>query len=423
MCASAALDSSRMGPLLQQILDNPTDDQLRAVYADELQANGDPRGELIAIDLELARSRTSELVARRAALLAEHAQRWWPAIPIERLEIRRGFVERVVGTRAELVAATPMFETEPIERAELVSPTNYFQREAWQRRIRQLAIRSYFDGVALRSLTFSTLDHQLEALDLADADMSELPALGDHLSRCRSLSLAGNLRLRAHLIELHSWNHWPALELLDVRRCGIDALMVNPLVEGLDALRVLKLSGNPIGSDGASSLAARLAQLPALRELHVLGCDLGADAARTLTDTLPGVRIELDMPRRVPLDLVGHELVFVHDEGATWRIEVDGVARPIAVTHAMHGPYDPFEDSVPPHITPVESGFVAELEPLVRAVAEGATRLFLEQSNTVTIDFRSPHATAATTPVWTSSSAHITITPLAIEIELQQYPR
>lgn len=410
-----------MGPLLQQILDDPTDDQLRAVYADELQEKGDPRGELIAIDLELGRGRTSDLVVRRAALLAEHAARWWPAIPVERLEIRRGFVERVVGTRAELVAATPMFQTEPIERAELVSPTNYFPREAWQWRIRQLAIRSYFDGGALRSLTFSTLDHQLEALDLGDADMSGLPTLGDHFSRCRSLSLAGNRRLRDHLLELRSWNHLPALEVLDVRRCRIDAPIALALVEGLDKLRVLKLSGNRIGSAGALLLAQRLAELPALRELHVLGCGIEPEAARALTDALPGVRIELEMPRRVQLDLVGRELVFVHDDGASWRIEVDGVARPVEVTHAMHEPYDPFGDSDPPHITPVESGLTAELEPLVRAVAEGATRQFLEKRSTVAIDFRLQHATVATTPAWTSTSAKIAITPRAVEVTLEEH--
>ncbi len=46
------------------------DRETLAVYADHLQGLGDPRGELIALDLELATRSTPELVQRRVSLLA-----------------------------------------------------------------------------------------------------------------------------------------------------------------------------------------------------------------------------------------------------------------------------------------------------------------------------------------------------------------
>ncbi|MEJ7604616.1 MAG: TIGR02996 domain-containing protein, partial [Kofleriaceae bacterium] len=108
-------------PLLEEILANPADGALRLVYADALLSAGDPRGELIVVDHELARG-TGDRIAlggRRRSLLAAHAHAWWPEIPLERLEVRDGFVVRVAATQAELVAASRLFAREPISSVEL----------------------------------------------------------------------------------------------------------------------------------------------------------------------------------------------------------------------------------------------------------------------------------------------------------------
>lgn len=47
--------------MLRQILDRPEDLAARTVYADELQARGDPRGEMIALELAGARAQAAEL--------------------------------------------------------------------------------------------------------------------------------------------------------------------------------------------------------------------------------------------------------------------------------------------------------------------------------------------------------------------------
>ncbi len=59
-----------------------------AVYADHLQAIGDPRGELVAIDLRIDDSATAELLARRAELIAQ-----WFGDDVPPGIVRYGFVD------------------------------------------------------------------------------------------------------------------------------------------------------------------------------------------------------------------------------------------------------------------------------------------------------------------------------------------
>jgi uncharacterized protein (TIGR02996 family) len=79
------------------VVGQPDDDELRAVLADALQAAGDPRGELIA--LQLMPTDDAQAPARRdriQALLAEHAARWLGALaPIVRsAHFDRGLLDR-----------------------------------------------------------------------------------------------------------------------------------------------------------------------------------------------------------------------------------------------------------------------------------------------------------------------------------------
>jgi len=75
--------------LLAEIAANPDDDQLRQVYADGLQQKGDPRGELIALQL------ANREPARQEQLLAAHAAQWLgPIAPIAWVDgtvFERGF--------------------------------------------------------------------------------------------------------------------------------------------------------------------------------------------------------------------------------------------------------------------------------------------------------------------------------------------
>ncbi len=89
--------------LFAQVAAQPDDVEARAVLADALQLVGDPRGELIALQLAIADGTASAGAERRAhALLAAHADAWTGPLPgIDRASrtFERGFLTRV-STRA-----------------------------------------------------------------------------------------------------------------------------------------------------------------------------------------------------------------------------------------------------------------------------------------------------------------------------------
>ncbi|HET9990937.1 MAG TPA: TIGR02996 domain-containing protein [Kofleriaceae bacterium] len=104
--------SERETALLRQILERPDDLAARAVYGDELQLRGDPRGELIA--LELAGARVEAAAARRA-----HAATWWPELARLPFATRNGFVERIHAPATRLGELQPLFAREPVRELEL----------------------------------------------------------------------------------------------------------------------------------------------------------------------------------------------------------------------------------------------------------------------------------------------------------------
>ncbi len=88
------------------------DRETLAVYADHLQAQGDPRGELIALDLELVNRSTPELVARRTSLMTGWLGRLVPSNPHTPWigdSFRFGFVDDLV-LEAEEDAATRLVQ-------------------------------------------------------------------------------------------------------------------------------------------------------------------------------------------------------------------------------------------------------------------------------------------------------------------------
>lgn len=86
------------GPLLERIANDPNDVEAYAVLADALAADGDPRGELIAIQREALlsgwtprlRSAERDLIARHADALLGPLAPWVRHVPSRAGEIRRG---------------------------------------------------------------------------------------------------------------------------------------------------------------------------------------------------------------------------------------------------------------------------------------------------------------------------------------------
>jgi uncharacterized protein (TIGR02996 family) len=80
---------------LAAVLADPDDDQPRARQADELLADGDPRGELINVQLRASRldpdgDDQPPLIARADTILAENGTEWFPS----RVHVERGFASR-----------------------------------------------------------------------------------------------------------------------------------------------------------------------------------------------------------------------------------------------------------------------------------------------------------------------------------------
>src|SRR6266571_2688786 len=83
---------------LRAIIEEPDDVALRLIYADWLDERGDPRGEFIRVQCELARMsgdnpRRVGLEAREQELLKQNEQAWAGPLPCpaRTLQFRRGF--------------------------------------------------------------------------------------------------------------------------------------------------------------------------------------------------------------------------------------------------------------------------------------------------------------------------------------------
>src|SRR5262249_6931560 len=106
--------------LLEEIVAAPEDDGPRLVLADWLQERGDPRGELIVIQCQLAKGGAVGRVERQhreRELLEKHRKDWVAAFNVPRAQwiFVRGFVERAMIAFEHLVEALPpLFRAEPI---------------------------------------------------------------------------------------------------------------------------------------------------------------------------------------------------------------------------------------------------------------------------------------------------------------------
>lgn len=117
--AAPAIDHARF---LAAILEHPDDDAPRLAYADALTKAGDPRGEFIAVQVQLAVAKSGSaerraLARRDTALFGKHGEPWTKhAMKVcEQATLKRGFVElvAVAGTKwaqhgAALLARDPI---------------------------------------------------------------------------------------------------------------------------------------------------------------------------------------------------------------------------------------------------------------------------------------------------------------------------
>lgn len=223
---------------LRAICDRPDDDDPRLVYADWLDERGDPRGEFIRLQIELARllpdhPHRPPLERRQAELRRAHDSRWRAELPelpgLVWGSFSRGFVGSVVAhsTAAFLSQAPALFAAAPMQRLRVFG-------------LDTAALDAAFSATALR--------------------------------RLRELELGGNLLRDFGAQALAECPHLGNITALELHRCEIGDLGAQALANtrGLPRLTRLGLAHNDLGP-----VAVRALLLAPFNRLSAL--DLGRD--------------------------------------------------------------------------------------------------------------------------------------------------
>jgi uncharacterized protein (TIGR02996 family) len=318
--------------LLARIFAAPDDDAPRLVYADWLTDQGDPRGELIALQCQLAASPEGAprraLKTRERQLLAVHGDRW--AAPLLELlrqqrvpgefrpatpsyEFVRGFVERLQLSVDALPDAEAIFQAAPLLRELRVNA------EAHEVRMLGPADRETMYEVQpkLEGAFDASSFHRLRALDLrlggagnsgARAIAASAPLSGVRSLRA-SLTVVGDARyvegtpfeLTGKGLEaLSASPHLRGLRRLELPFNRLDDQALEGLAEAAWELEGLELGSNLVSGRGATALA-QSQRLAGLRQLGLSHARLGGPAALALASSKTLASLEV-------LDLSGCQL-------------------------------------------------------------------------------------------------------------------
>jgi uncharacterized protein (TIGR02996 family) len=293
--------------LLTAVLNDPDDDAARLVYADALVLANDPRGEYIQLAIAYERASVEKRTAMRGrldALLARHRAHWTQGAGGANAHFRRGFVEGLEGSPAELARALPrLAQREPIVELAVdarASDASYIVDDLALvpalSVVRRLDVRALRETRLLQSPHFTALREvrltdaletfasglltspaaaELRALgiDFADPPSERFPnqlALWPRLARLESLRLEG-VQLGRAGARLLATSPARALVELTLRNCALGdeailELAVSPL---LATVRRLDLANNRISDEGSRLLGD--SPLPNGCEIELVG--------------------------------------------------------------------------------------------------------------------------------------------------------
>ena len=286
------------------ILADPDSDEPRLVYADALQAAGDPRGELIAIQCELARlgcertgwaidgaspyedhadalddslvaiepARRFALRDRERALLEAYGTRWWRGDAACRFH--RGFVDHVTTSAARIPA---MFEQAPLLRS--ISIGDYettglaLFEHTRARRLRRLELRlapsssdAFLDRipelVGLRHLAITGVGGSGSVHHRASAETIDRFFACPTLTQLEVLDFWQAGATGGHLVPVLETAPVFALRLSATEESPFDALLRSPHAGKLEILRV--------GLYGEQDLLGPMVTSPHLQNLRAL---------------------------------------------------------------------------------------------------------------------------------------------------------
>jgi uncharacterized protein (TIGR02996 family) len=290
--------------LLQAIIDEPDDNNLRLIYADWLQDHGQPdRAEFIRVEIAMhARWPDTDgsepekyddpgyhrLAVRQRELLEQHEKEWFGAIDklTDHYQTSRGFVlyfdttARQFAQRAdELLAAAPVATQMFLDRLGKNMPA--VARRPELARFRELGfVYSTLGDRGLSELCKSPYVHNLQELNVNESqlgpDACRAIAASPSLGRLVELNLYDNpiYDIGAQMI-LRATN-LPALTRVNLRNCGLtdSAAVALDETDDLPGLVLLDLGYNHLTPDGARLLASST-RLASLEHLLLFGNNLG----------------------------------------------------------------------------------------------------------------------------------------------------
>jgi uncharacterized protein (TIGR02996 family) len=233
---------------IQAIREDPDDDGPRLIFADWLEEHGDPRGEFIRVQCELARlpqndPKKDELWKRERRLLQMHEREWLRELRgmLKGWRFQRGFVDDVsMGVKQFLANAEVLFRKAPVQHLRLHGADRSLPAFAASPRL-----------VNLASL-------EMNWKRIGNVGAAALFA-SPHFTRLRTLELSFN-------------------QIGDV---GLQAL---PTAPALKQLRKLELQKNQIGDAGVAALANSPA-LAELTELGLWGNQIGPEGAHVIASS------------------------------------------------------------------------------------------------------------------------------------------
>ena len=269
-----------MRKLLDAVLAAPDDDAPRLVYADWLLERGDPRGEFIQLQCQIAAAKDRyapeiEALKKRAKKLQKAHQRTWAAALREHVYAytwRRGFVEAVTGKAAKLLPALPkIFAAMPVD---TVAVTGMKKKEEYALFAQTKAL-----------LGVKRLDVFQNRIGPAEATLFHSP----HLANVVELQASRNPLGTEGAAVLAAAPHLKALRTLTLWKCGlgIESVVALSRASFFPRLRKLDLSNNSQmwGDDlVGAELGEAFVRARELRELDLGWCQVDDEAVVALAN-------------------------------------------------------------------------------------------------------------------------------------------
>jgi uncharacterized protein (TIGR02996 family) len=266
--------------ILGAIYDDSDDVEIRRVFADWLEDQGDPRAEFVRIQCDL--QATGEFDLRQpllreceAALLNRHGNEWVAPLgpAASYVHFRGGLIEGVSCRTEDFVGqAKEWRDCIPLRRLALTDAQDHIGRLAGCPELEQVIELNFQDS------------------RLGKADIGELLA-SPYLKNLRTLNLNRNPVGDEVFRALSSSTSQGTLRELHLNRAGCSANGIEWLASrsALPHMELLDLTDNGIGDAGVHFLAATR-QLPTLRDLRLGGNRIGDSSLRVFARAFPQLR-------------------------------------------------------------------------------------------------------------------------------------